>query len=89
MKVFLGGPPLSGKSHFASKLASGYGIPHLHVADMVSEAQTFDDELGQELRDKIEELKDMEMANYEKTRKKKDPDMDRSTLKPRLTDDLL
>ena len=61
----------------------------MHVADMVSEAQTFDDELGQELRDKIEELKDMEMANYEKTRKKKDPDMDRSTLKPRLTDDLL
>ena len=29
------------------------------------------------------------MANYEKTRKKKDPDMDRSTLKPRLTDDLV
>jgi adenylate kinase family enzyme len=29
------------------------------------------------------------MANYEKTRKKKDPDLDRSTIKPRLPDDLV
>jgi adenylate kinase family enzyme len=29
------------------------------------------------------------MAHYEKNRKKKDPDMDRSTIKPRLTDDLV
>jgi adenylate kinase family enzyme len=41
------------------------------------------------LRDKIEELKDAEMANYEKNRKKKDPDMDRNTIRPRLTDDLV
>ena len=38
MKVFIGGPPVSGKSHFASKLASSYGIPHLKLADMIQEA---------------------------------------------------
>ena len=38
LKVFIGGPPLSGKSHFASKLADGYGIPHLKIADMIEEA---------------------------------------------------
>jgi adenylate kinase family enzyme len=31
-------------------------------------------------------LKDAELAAYEKTRKKKDPDLDRNTLKPRLPD---
>ena len=56
LKVFIGGPPLAGKSHFASKLAGGYGIPHLKVADMIEEAQTLDDEFGLELREKIEEL---------------------------------
>jgi hypothetical protein len=70
-------------------LAGGYGIPHLTVADMVEEAQTLDDEFGAELREKIEELVEVELANYEKTRKKKDPDLDRSTIKPRLPDDLV
>ncbi len=89
LKVFIGGPPLAGKSHFASQLASGYGIPHLRVADMIEEAQTLEDEFGRELREKIEELKDVEMANYEKNRKKKDPDLDRAALKPRLPDELV
>jgi len=56
---------------------------------MVEEAQTLDDEFGAELREKIEELVEVELANYEKTRKKKDPDLDRSTIKPRLPDDLV
>jgi hypothetical protein len=34
-------------------------------------------------------LKDIEVAAYEKSRKKKDPDIDRSSLKPRIPDDLL
>lgn len=29
LKVFIGGPPFTGKSHYASELAQGYGIPHL------------------------------------------------------------
>lgn len=38
---------------------------------------------------KIEELKDIEVAAYEKTKKKKDPDLDRNTIKPRLPDSFL
>ena len=37
LKVFIGGPPVSGKTHFATKLAQGYGIPHLMIADLIHE----------------------------------------------------
>jgi hypothetical protein len=37
----------------------------------------------------VEELKDVAEAEYEKSRKKKDPDFDRSTCNPRLPDDII
>jgi len=89
LKVYIGGPPATGKSHFASRLASGYGIPHLTISEMLNEAKNAGDQLGHDICKKIEELKDIEVAAYEKSRKKKDPDIDRSSLKPRLPDDLL
>lgn len=89
LKVFIGGPPISGKTHFATKLAQSYGIPHLKIADLIHEASNTEDELCEEIRVKVEELKDIEVAAYEKTRKKKDPDLDRNALKPRLPDDIL
>ena len=89
LKVFFGGPPVSGKTHFASKLAQGYGIPHLKIQDMINEASQANTDLAREIKAKIDELKDIEIAAYEKTRKKKDPDLDRNTLKPRLPDDIL
>lgn len=89
LKVFIGGPPVSGKTHFASKLAQAYGIPHLKIADLLHEAQQPSHSMYQEICEKVEELKDAEVAAYEKTRKKKDPDLDRNTLKPRLPDDIM
>lgn len=89
LKVFIGGPPVSGKTHFATKLAQGYGIPHLMIADLIQEATQSQTELASEIKSKIEELKDIEIAAYEKTKKKKDPDLDRNTLKPRLPDSIL
>jgi adenylate kinase len=45
---------------------------------------------GDEIRAKVEELKDVAVAEYEKTRnKKKDPELDRATVKVRLPDDML
>lgn len=35
LKVFLGGPPISGKSHFSTKLAQSYGIPHLKIFELI------------------------------------------------------
>jgi adenylate kinase len=37
LKVFIGGPPVSGKTHFASKLAQAYGIQHLKILDLIRE----------------------------------------------------
>ena len=56
---------------------------------MVDHSKRLTDELGEEIREKIEGLKDEELEKYEKTRKKKDPDLDRNTIKVRLPNDLL
>lgn len=31
MKIFINGPPASGKSHYGSKLAEFYNIPHIRI----------------------------------------------------------
>lgn len=86
LKVFIGGPPATGKTHFASQLAASYGIPHLKIAEMIEVAKNTNDDLGFEIQDEIEELKDKEVAAYEKSRKKKDPDLDRNKIQVRLPD---
>ena len=89
LKVYIGGPPASGKSHFTKLLAESYGIPHLRISDMVDHARKLKDDMGDEIRKKEEELKDMEVEKYEKTRKKKDPDLDRNTIKVRFPDEVI
>ena len=39
LKVFIGGPPGSGKTHYTKLLAESYGIPHLTISDMVDYAK--------------------------------------------------
>lgn len=46
-------------------------------------------EVGEKLRVRVEELKDQAEIDYEKTKKKKDPEFDRTTCNPRLPDDVL
>lgn len=58
LKVFLTGPPASGKTHFASYLAQTYGIPHFKVSDLVSMGYKLQDSFGEEIRKKAEEIKD-------------------------------
>jgi len=89
LKVFIGGPPGSGKTHFTKMLADSYGIPHLQIGDMIEDAKKSKDKLGEDVREKIDLLKDEEVEKYEKTRKKKDPDLDRSTIKVRLPVEML
>lgn len=36
LKVFITGPPLSGKTNYAHQLAQAYGIPHLKIQDLVT-----------------------------------------------------
>lgn len=89
LKVFLSGPPCSGKTYFASKLSEQYGIPHITIKDIIAMGNALTNEFGQKLKQKVEELKDQAEAEYEKSRKKKDPDFDKANYHPRLTDDIL
>jgi len=66
LKVSIGGPPTVGKTHYASKLASSYGIPHLKLAGMVDHAVKEKSKLGDMVREKIEILKDQVLEEYEK-----------------------
>ena len=56
---------------------------------MVEQAKVMQNELGEQIRVEIEEIKDREVAAYEKSRKKKDPDLDRSKIQVRLPDELV
>ena len=89
LKVLISGPPCSGKTHFASKLSEQYGIPHITIQDIIDMGNSLTNEYGQKLKARVEELIDQAEAEYEKTRKKKDPDFDRSTCHPRLPDDII
>ena len=89
LKVFITGPPCSGKTHFASKLNELYGIPHIKIADIIAMGKALEGGYGDVVKAKVEELKDQAEADYEKTKKKKDPDFDRSTCNPRLPDEVV
>ena len=54
LKVYIGGPPGAGKSHFAKLIAESYGIPHLTIHSMVEHAKNLKDEFGDEIRETVE-----------------------------------
>ena len=89
LKVFITGPPCAGKTFFAQKLVEQYGVPHITIKDVVAMGMQLTNAYGERLQEKIEELKDQAEAEYEKARKKKDPDFDRAKCNPRLPDDVL
>jgi adenylate kinase family enzyme len=40
LKVFISGPPCSGKTHSADILSTEYGIPHLTIKDIINIGMT-------------------------------------------------
>ena len=58
LKVFICGPPCSGKTYFGSKLVEKYGVPHITIKDVVDMGMALTNDYGQKLKAKIEELKD-------------------------------
>lgn len=90
LKVFITGPPCSGKTYFAKKLNELYGIPHLMISDIVAMGKQLTTPYGNEVKEKIEELIDAAEAEYDKAKKKKDtPPFDRAACQPRLPDEML
>lgn len=50
IKVFVSGPPASGKTHFSKKISEEYNIPHLKVKDLIVECALHKSELGETLK---------------------------------------
>ena len=44
IKIFVTGPPLSGKSFFGAKLAQNYNIPHVHIKTLITAMESHPDE---------------------------------------------
>ena len=102
VKIFLTGPPASGKTFYAERLAVYYNIPRVHSKELADRAFTlakFEEgqgtELGEEIKAKIEEIKDAMVAQIEEARQALGDDageqeeIDREKLKVRLPDDIL
>jgi adenylate kinase len=73
-RIFIHGPPGSGKTHFAEKMAKYYNIPHILIKDVVEAVKNLQDPLGEEIRASWEELKEKaieEAQNLFEAEKKK------------------
>jgi len=91
VKIFTAGPPASGKTFYTKKLAEFYNIPHIHIQAAVNEAKQLQNEFGEEIRTKIEEIKDqmVEEQEAQKKGKKKGEVIERDNLVARLPDEIL
>jgi len=58
LKVFITGPPCSGKTYFGSKLNELYGVPHFCTNDIIQMGLQIVGGYGDVIRSRIEELKD-------------------------------
>ena len=78
VKIFISGPPGSGKSYIAEKLSKFYNIPHFTIKDLVDFGKTLTDELGEEIKTKLEEIENNckeEEENYKKRQNRKITDL--------------
>ena len=93
LKVLITGPPGSGKSYISEKLSKFFNIPHFKINDIIEWGKTFTDELGEEIKTKLEEIttsvKEAE-ENYAKrpNKKKTDAPLDTSQMK-KLPDEIV
>lgn len=88
MRIFISGPPASGKSYYGSKISQLYGIPHITMADIVSLSETIQGNIGDEIRKYINAKKDEVMEEHEKA-KKKGPELNRDDIVVRLPENYL
>ena len=100
VKIFVSGPPASGKTFYSNKIAEYYNIPRVHVKELTDKAFAMakleeEEGLAAEIKAKIEELKDAAEAKIQEEREGIDfgdeepPEIDREKLKIRLPDDLI
>ena len=93
LKVLITGPPGSGKTYLSEKLSKFFNIPHFKINDIIEWGKTFTDELGEEIKAKIEEItnnvKEAE-ENYMKRPNKKKTDLPLDTSQmSKLSDEIV
>lgn len=98
VKIFLGGPPASGKTHYAERLSLYYNIPRVHakeISDRIFALAKFEEgqgtEEGERIKAKIDEIKQQMVEAIEAARGDvaEPEEIDREKLVVRLPDDLM
>lgn len=90
VKILITGPPASGKSHYAKILAKYYNVPHITIQDALALIPKLKGEIGDEIRNFIEEKKDAEIEAFEQREDFKEGDvLDRATIFVKLPDKYL
>jgi adenylate kinase len=100
VKIFVTGPPASGKSFYSEMIHGYYNIPRVSVKELTDQAfqmgKTEEEEgLAAEIKAKLDEIKDAAVAKIEEERAEKDygdeepPEIDRDALKIRVPDDII
>lgn len=88
VKIFVTGPPASGKSHYGEVMSQYYNIPRITIKDAVALVDKYPGEVGDEIRAMIEEKKD-EIMEEQENNKKKGPPVTREEIVIRLKDKYL
>ena len=52
VKIFIAGPPCSGKSFFGKQLAEHYNVPHIHLEKLLTDLKAWDHEKEAKYRTK-------------------------------------
>jgi adenylate kinase len=88
LKVLITGPPVSGKTYVSERLAILFNMPHYTIIDIVNYGLNLTDELGEEIKAKMDEVKEKikEELEAEAEAKKKNSEVDTT---PRLPNELL
>jgi adenylate kinase len=88
VKVFITGPPASGKSHYGARISQYYNIPHITVKDAAALLSTMKGEWADGVREQIEAKKDEIFEELEK-KAKKGQEPKREDIEVRLEDKVL
>ncbi|EGR29938.1 hypothetical protein IMG5_145930 [Ichthyophthirius multifiliis] len=74
-KIFIYGPPASGKTTISQKISQKFNIPHIQIQYAIEQAKNLNSQLGDEVRkyleEKREELVEKALQEFENEKKKK------------------
>lgn len=70
-RILMTGPPISGLTHYAKKIADFYNVPLISVKDVVEMCKKLEDDLGREVKENLDEQRKVAMEVAEKELEKK------------------